>query len=97
MRDPVVGDKLHFWNPVISGNNADGIVINENQPFTAEVVYVHGPIMVNLRVTDHVGNAISKSSVPVREPRAYDAHGKDYVATWPQTSMEIPEAERHYP
>lgn len=42
--------------------------INADKPMDATVVYVWGPNMVNLLVTDHAGKSFALTSVTLRQP-----------------------------
>lgn len=56
---PTIGRMVDFWpNGMLNMNTFD-----PKQPFAAQVVYVWGDTMVNLRVTDHAGNSQPMSSV----------------------------------
>lgn len=74
---PSIGRKVWFYEPSLNAG-----IYSADQPFDATVIYVWGPNMVNLRVTDHAGQVSTRTSVPLRDPLEGDQHGKEYVATW---------------
>jgi hypothetical protein len=77
---PTVGRKVWFWD---NGNGLHGPVRHgDAQPMDATIIYVWGDTCVNLRVTDHAGNVLTRTSVPLRDHREGDCHGVEYTATW---------------
>lgn len=83
---PSVGRKMWFFasevHEVSKGMAPPPGVINMAAPFDATVIYVHGPDMVNLRVTDHVGTVYTRASVPVADYDESYRHGVRNVAAW---------------
>jgi hypothetical protein len=65
--EPTVGCVVHYWpgkhdfvRPALGTMSR----IDPEQPFVATVVFVHSPTTVNLVVTDHYGNMLSRPRVP---------------------------------
>ena len=73
---PTVGRKVWYYEA------GPGNILDPRTPFDATIVYVWGPGMVNLRVTDHQGLTVPRYSVLLREPREGDEHGSSEFATW---------------
>jgi len=91
---PTIGRKVYFYDPENpTANQPQMTRYDAKQPFDATVIYVWGQTCVNLRVTDHAGNTHIRSSVPLRDPRDEDGHGKEYVATW--MPYQVGQAKKH--
>jgi hypothetical protein len=80
---PTVGRKVWFYEfDIPFGHDMPVGAYSLTVPFDATVIYVWGPNMVNLLVTDHTGKTYPKTSVTLRDPQPDDSHGKSYVCTW---------------
>lgn len=66
---PTIGRKVWFRpNGVTVFGGKSIVVINQEQPLDATVVFVWGDRVVNLLVLDHEGNAHQINSVTLRQP-----------------------------
>lgn len=78
MIQPTIGRKVWFYEADQHGN-----INNRAMPFDATIVYVWSPECVNLRISDHVGLVLARSSVVLRDPDDGDRHGSgSEFATW---------------
>jgi hypothetical protein len=73
---PTIGRKVWYYDFTTVGCN------DPHQPYDATVIYVWGNDCVNLDVTDHHGNRLIKTSVPLRDPQDSACHGVSSFATW---------------
>lgn len=69
---PTVGRKVWFRNngsmqklPRADGGTAHPVFCGIEQPMDATVIFVHGARMVNLDITDHIGQRFVATSVPL--------------------------------
>lgn len=73
---PTIGRKVWYWPHEDGGLN----VYDANQACDATVVYVWSDTCVNLRVTDHAGNTVARTSVRLVQDEERPA--RQSHATW---------------
>jgi hypothetical protein len=59
---PTVGRVIWYWP-----GKGDPTPLTLDQPFKADVIYVHGPTAVNLEVISHEGRRFTKQSVLITD------------------------------
>jgi hypothetical protein len=82
---PTIGRKMWFFDTGSAKNERaqnGPAYYDDRVPFDATVIYVWGPSLVNLRVTDHAGNVFTRTSVPVADYDEGYEHGHQMVAAW---------------
>lgn len=91
MIKPTIGHKVWFYP---NGATLAGAIANYGgQPLDATVVYVHNDSMINLRVTDHAGNAFPLCSVLLLQDDSVAPLGRAYAAWMPYQKGQAAKAE----
>jgi hypothetical protein len=79
---PTIGRRMYFYCSVGVCIDQELTCLDPAQPFDAGVIYVQDENTVNLLVTDHEGNMVAVTDVPV-VTRAYaEEAGLDYWVEW---------------
>lgn len=76
---PVVGRRVHFWMAMAHVQH----VRDEDQPFLADIVFVHPSGDVSVHGYDHHGSPFTQHQLVVREPTGKECHGDRAMCTWP--------------
>lgn len=81
MIKPTIGRKVWFWpsSAVYAAFLTDPNPVS-NQPWDATVIAVHGDRLVNLRVTEHLGNTYALEKIPLIQDE--DTVSGSQFATW---------------
>ena len=78
VQTPRIGRKLWYW----PSGEQDLTCNDPRVPFDATVVYPWGDNCVNLRVTDHAGQTVTRTSVFLHQGALEDRPTGRPVATW---------------
>lgn len=65
MTTPTIGRVVHYFPSSEDLAQGNGMVRHGNQPFCANVCYVHDEHLINVVVIDHAGKAWVRTSVPI--------------------------------
>jgi hypothetical protein len=64
---PTIGRRIWYWPETLEDDTAEGVCIDDNQPYDAGIIFVYSDGHVNLGVTDHEGNYFPKQDVVISD------------------------------
>jgi len=64
---PTIGRRIWYWPATNEDDSAEGICLDNSQPYDAGIVYVHADGTVNLGITDHTGDYFTNENVNITD------------------------------
>lgn len=92
---PAIGRMLWFY-PSVEYAAKRGMHFDPRQPLAAQIVYVHGPAMVNLAVFDTDGQAFGVTSVPLATDDNPHPVGSFHAAWMPYQKGQAADQQRSH-